>query len=122
MADYKESTVSGTQWQRCWGVYIQNLYGTTPHVTLREEQVTVVSGATFQKDVGQIDFPFDPAATITLLNPETGEPFGATMTMGEMYVALWSLYMERAAARDAAAEAALAASAAEAEAANELTP
>ena len=102
MADYKESTVSGTQWQRCWGVYIQNLHGTVPRVTLREEQITLLGGEKFSKDMGQIDFPFDPNASITLLNPETSEPLGATMTMGQMYVALWSLYMAKAAERDAA--------------------
>lgn len=102
MPDYRESSVSGTQWQRCHAVHIQNPHGAVPRVTLREEQITLLSGEKFVKDMGQIDFPFDPNASITLLNPETGEPLGATMTMGQMYVALWSLYMQKAAERDAA--------------------
>ena len=107
MANYKESAVSGTQWQRCWGVYIQNLRDSVPHITLSEEQVTIVGDQSFTKDMGHIDFQFDPAAEITLLNPVTGVATGETITMGEMYVALWSLYMGRAASRDAALEAAV---------------
>ena len=100
MADYKETSVSGTQWQRCWGVYIQNIYGAVPTISLREEKVTVIGNDKFFNDMGQIDFPFDPNATIQILNPVDGSPTGNSTTMGEMYVALWSLYMAKAAERD----------------------
>jgi hypothetical protein len=100
MADYKESNVSGTQWQRCNGVYIQNSYKNVPNITLREEKVTEIGEELFFKDMGQIDFQFNPNAVIQLLNPVDGTPTGATMSMGEMYIALWSLYMTKAAERD----------------------
>lgn len=102
MPDYKESSVAGTQWQRCHGVYLQNTYGQTPLITLREEQVTAIGDQTFFKDMGQMQFPFEQGATIPLLNPLTGQPTGGTITMGEVYAIMWSLYMQKAAERDAA--------------------
>lgn len=112
MANYKESSISGNQWQRCWGVFIQNVYNKTPHISMKEEQITLVGDQTFTKDVGQIDFAFDPQANIALLDVVTGEPTGSTMSMMQVYQALWSLYMEKAVARDVAQAALLAAEAA----------
>lgn len=37
-----------------------------------------------------------------MLNPETGEPTGATVTHGELYAILYSLYMQTALERDVA--------------------
>jgi hypothetical protein len=46
---------------------------------------------------------FDPVAGLfPLVNPETGEPLGQTMTHAQLYVALHSLYMHLAQERDAA--------------------
>lgn len=101
MADYKQSEVSGSQWQRCWGVYIQNLMNSTPVITLREEQVTVVGDQTFTKDMGQMTMNFDPTASIELLDTTTGDPTGSSISMLDMYQALWSLYMAKAVERDA---------------------
>ena len=102
MADYRETDVSGTQWQRCCAVHIQNPYGQTPQITLQEEQLTTVNGQLFQKGAGGINITFDPNEVINLLNPATGEALGTTMTHGQMYTALWSLYIAKADARDAA--------------------
>lgn len=101
MPDYKESSVSGTQWQRCNAVVVSNPYGEVPTITLREEQITTVGGQQFRQDRGGIEFPFDPAYVVNLKNPVTGEALGATMTCQEIYVALWSMYMQKAAERDA---------------------
>ena len=98
--DYKETTVSGSQWQRCYGIDIRNQLGQVPQITLSEEVVTVVNGQTFQQCVGSLNVTFDPAQEIVLLNPVDGTPLGATMTQGQIHVALWSLYMAKAAERD----------------------
>ena len=42
----------------------------------------------------------DPSASFVLRNPATGQPTGQTMRHGELYVALWSLYIGLAEARD----------------------
>lgn len=100
--NYKESDLSGSQWQRCNRITIDNRYEQTPQITMHEEIMTVVGGKRFQENAGAVYVTFDPNAVIELLNPETGEPLGATMTQGQIHVALWSLYMAQAAARDAA--------------------
>lgn len=101
MADYKETTVNGSQWQRCCGIHIQNSYGQLPRITLAEEQLTSINGEMFQKTVGALNVNFDPNAVIELLNPADGTPLGASMTQGQIHVALWSLYKQQAALRDA---------------------
>lgn len=103
MADYKETNVSGKSWQRCHTVVIYNPYDQTASIALREEQVTEAGGERFFKPMGEIKFPFDPNASIALKNPITGEDLGQSMTQQQIYVALWSLYMAKAAARDAEA-------------------
>lgn len=100
MPDYKETTASATQWQRCVSVNIQNTYGQTPQIYLQEEQITNVAGQLFNKPVGGINIQFDPNAVIDLLDPATGLPVGSSMTQAQIHVALWSLYMQSAKARD----------------------
>ena len=103
MPDYKETSVNGNQWQRCSAVSIQNQYGQEPIIYLQEEQITNVNGELFHKPIGGLSIRFDPASTIDLLDPATGESLGTTMTQGQIHLALWSLYMQAAHARDAAA-------------------
>jgi hypothetical protein len=102
MPDYKESSVTGTQWQRCNDVHIRNPLGQTPTVAMAEELVTAMGAQTYSKPVGYLSFPFVPSETIVILNPLTGQITGQTMTMQDVYVALWSVYMAKAAERDAA--------------------
>ena len=85
MSDYKETQVTGKKWQRCNVVHIDNPHQAQPTVTFAEQEVAEVDGATFQTQLGQIVFPFDPAATINLRDPGTGELTGQTMT-GPIYM------------------------------------
>lgn len=101
MSNYQDTPVSGNKWQRCCSVSISNEYQQTPRVFLQEEQITEVGGERFKKPVGGLSITFDPAAVINLLDPTTGASLGTTMTQGQIHVALWSLYMQAAAARDA---------------------
>lgn len=99
--NYKESTLSGSQWQRCVRVTIDNQYNQTPQITMHEERITVVGDNTFRENVGAVYAAFDPNAEIALLNPDTGEALGTTMTQGQIHLAMWSLYMQLASERDA---------------------
>lgn len=102
MADYKEQAVAGKQWTRCHTVVIDNTYNAVPSISFQEEQVTSAGGEIFKKSTGSINLTFDPSRVINLIDPATGNPSGQTMTFGEMYTGLWSLYMAEALARDAA--------------------
>lgn len=100
MPDYKETAVSGTQWQRCTAVVVMNPLNATPTIRMDEEIVANFGGETFSKSVPGIQIDFDPAMVIPLLDPQTGEPVGTTMTGLEVYVVLYSLYIKQATERD----------------------
>jgi hypothetical protein len=101
--NYKETAVTGSRWVRARTVTLMNPLEGDQIAHFQEEEVfTDGEGIVVTRDVGSCRIVFDPEATITLLNPLTGEPLGATMTHQEFYVALFSLYMQAAAERDAA--------------------
>lgn len=102
MANYRESTISGTQYVRCAGIEVVNHYGKLPRVIFREERVRVFGeDDVVRESVGQIEMPYDGSRTIPLVNPATGEPTGQTVTWQDMYVMLYSAYLAEALDRDA---------------------
>jgi hypothetical protein len=105
MADYKEQTLTGSQWQRCRTVTIQNPYGGQPMAYFQEEMLATVGADTIQRDVGSCSAPFNPASTIPLLDTTTLLPTGDTVTHGALYQILFSLYMQTALDRDVLAAA-----------------
>jgi hypothetical protein len=112
--NYQETTVSGTSWTRCRAVTITNpLPGRGPVQAItgieegptaffQEEKVVSNDGSQTTVDTGSCRKAFYPAATIPMLNPETGEATGATVTHAELYAILFSLYMQTAVERDGA--------------------
>ena len=100
MADYKESTISGTSWQRAVRVIVNNTYQGTPSVMFQEELVTNINGVVTIQPVAEVSCVFDPAATFPAIDPVTGEPVGRDITHGEVYALLNSLYMYLAQQRD----------------------
>ena len=101
--NYKQTTLSGTSWTRCRCVTITNpLAGDAATAYYQEEKVIGIDGAQTTVDAGSCRKAFDPAATIPMLNPETGEATGATVTHAELYAILFSLYMQTAVERDGA--------------------
>jgi len=114
MANYKETNLSGVSWLRCRAVTINNPLpgmGEFDHLTqqhlgpvsyFQEEKVISIDGVQSVMDVGACRKVFNPTDTIPLLDPETGLPTGTTVTQGELYVILYSLYMQTATERDAA--------------------
>lgn len=113
--NYKETNLSGVSWLRCRAVTINNTLpgmGELDHQTqthlgpvayFQEEKVISIDGVQTVVDSGACRKVFVPTDAIPLLDPETGEPTGATVTQGELYVILFSLYMQAALERDAAA-------------------
>lgn len=101
MADYKETAVTGKQWNRCCEVHITNIIGQDPMITMVEEVVVSVGDSVSRMAAGAFAFPFNPAEDIQLRDPNTGDLLGATMSQAQMYIALYSLYMQRGLARDA---------------------
>lgn len=103
MPDYKETAVTGTSWHRCNTVTISNPYLGQPTVLMQEEVIASVGGNVFSQPAPGLSFAFDPAEVIELRNPQTGELVGASMTGMDLYLALYSLYIQKAHERDLAA-------------------
>jgi hypothetical protein len=100
MANYRESSVSGSKWQRATRVVVDNQLGNTPSIYFEEEEVVNFDGTAFKKPVGIVNCVFEASKEIPLINPATGEALGTSITQMEIYVALHSLYMQLVAARD----------------------
>ena len=102
MSDYKETPLSGTAWQRCFQIVIENPRNGAPVVRFDEESVLAVAGGNeIRQPVGTLTIPFDPAKPMPLRNPGTGELIPSSeATYGEAYVLLYSAYMAAALERD----------------------
>lgn len=104
MPNYKEAPVTGTIWQRCCKIVIENPLFAQPIVRFDEEEA-LSAGASppIKRPLPGISLLFDPAKAFPLRNPTTGELIpGAASTYGDTYVLLYSAYMAAASERDAA--------------------
>ena len=104
MPDYNEATVTAKKWQRARCVTITNPAdpAQAKEVYFQEEEAVQFADQVRTRDVGSCRAVFVPGATIALLDPATGEPTGATITHDAIYLALYSLYIATAQARDVA--------------------
>lgn len=102
MPDYKQSAVSGTAWQRCNQVVLDNPLGGVPIIRFDEQEVLAIDGREIKRHTDSLSLPFDPARPIPLRDPTTGELTGQASTYGAVYVLIYSAYMAAAEARDAA--------------------
>lgn len=107
-ADYRESSVTGamTTWRRAANVTISNPYGGIPTLTFYEEDKIRLPDGTTMSGPGvrdpQIRISFNvPLTEFPLVNPATGEQIGMARHQ-DLYVLLYSLYLDLAAKRDAA--------------------
>ena len=102
MPDYKETSTTVTQWQRCWSVTVTNNLNEVPVIAFAEERVIAMPEGAVRRPVPGCGRPFNAAEAFPLLNPATNQPTGALMSHSELYQALYSLYMQTAKERDAA--------------------
>lgn len=101
MADYKYRQDTATEWQRCAAVVIMNPHQGVADIRMDEEKIVTIGDTFYSKPAGSLQFTFPPDEVINLRNPADGELTGQTMTCSDMYLALYSLYIQKALARDA---------------------
>jgi len=99
MADYKETNVVGSQWNRFSRVIIENPLHENQTVNCVEQQVVVLGDKTIVQDIGNLWFNFDPDFKVPLLHPETGELLGET-TGSAVLLHVYSYVMAQALIRD----------------------
>lgn len=101
MADYKESGLDGIQWQRCKTAVINNPLNKEKSIYFEEERVISIGGQELKQPVGGCGVKFLINGSFPILDTSTNQPTGVLMTHNELYVALYSLYMQTALERDA---------------------
>jgi hypothetical protein len=102
--DYRQTSGSATSWRRARAVMISNPRNATPSISFGEEDVVSVNGAETRSDVmgAAARGSLDPTAVIPLVNPDTGELTGETVTQAHLYQVMHSLYLQLAKQRDVA--------------------
>ena len=106
-ANYKETTTSGTSYQRAYNIIIANPKVGKKGIQFAEEQVAVSCDLIANIPLGVVEKEFTPENALTsfqLLNPETNEAFDPPRyaTYQDLYVLLFSLYYAVAHERDEA--------------------
>lgn len=103
MANYKQTTISGSSYQRARLISITNEYNSNNSITFVEEVINFIGDQHVHTDVSQIKEILTPDNALTqfnLLNPQDDSIIGIA-TYQDLYVLLYSLYMKLAADRDA---------------------
>lgn len=106
MPDYKQTTITGTSWQRAYRVECENPLDGHRAIVFHEELVVNAGDNVLRTPNGYLGVPFSEANAATqfdLLDPATGEAVG-TATFAQVYQMLHSLYIHSALQRDAAQE------------------
>jgi hypothetical protein len=105
--DYRENTQMGevSKWTRTYKIECYNFYNEIPSITFfEEEKVKLPDGSVIngeKSEPGNVsEFLADPNKEITLLHPVTQEIIGTT-TYQNLYIILYSLYLQLATNRDA---------------------
>lgn len=104
MANYNEVTESGEihQWDRARQIICDNPVDGAPLITVNEQQAKrLPDGTVIEKSLGNLSYAMtDPAVEIPLIDPDTFEPTETTMTAGQIWLAMASVYIWLAKQRD----------------------
>lgn len=104
MANYKETTTSGTSYTRSNTVILTN-EPEFKHIEFQEERIiTLADGEMIRQRGGAVDAEFtadNVSTTFALVNPFTLEATGATAAYADVYGLVTSLYLHLAQERDA---------------------
>ena len=106
MSEYKEEPITtAKKRQRARQIVIRNEHDETPKVIFMEEEVFELDGAIITRGISEVlekEFTIANSGTsFDLMNPTDNTVIkDATMTYGELYAALYSLYFHLAGDRD----------------------
>jgi len=102
MANYKESSVSGTQYTRCKRIILEAPKGGTPSASFIEEDVIPTSNGEVRVQSGVLSEAMtNPNEVFDLKNPVDDSVIGQA-TYAQVYAMIYSLHRYVAGKRDAA--------------------
>jgi hypothetical protein len=97
MSNYKQTTESGeiSSWHRARQIVCDNPVNGAPSITVSEHQAVMLpDGTVIEKSLGNLSYAMtDPSIEIPLINPDTFEPTATTMTAGQIWLAMASVYL-----------------------------
>lgn len=92
-----QTPIAGEGYNRCFQVIIDNPLVGDPTVTFSQEMIVGTdAGSVLHIPIQSLPLRFDPAAQIAVINPQTGEPTGQTVTQAEVYALIFSAYIAAA--------------------------
>lgn len=91
-------SVDGESYTRCHQIIVDNRLDQPPEVTFAQEQIVTVGGRVLHMPQPAVSMAFAAEAVIPILDPDTGEPTGASATQAEAYALLYSAYVAAATA------------------------
>lgn len=103
-SEYNQTDVVGASYIRAYSIEIDYPDDKTPSAIMKRERVFVLSdGSKVREEIAPLRIPFDVKKVYSLLNPENGSQLGATITLFDVFVSLYSIFV--AESNEAAAEA-----------------
>lgn len=101
MANYKETSINGTEYQRCYLLKIYNPIDGYKKAVFDENKVITIGDKKVITESYSCEKLFNPTSNISILDPVTGNPTGEQVTHQKLYEILYSLYIQTALERDA---------------------
>lgn len=103
MPNYKETSISGSEYQRARLITITNEHNSPNTITFIEEKIKFIGTEHYHMDVSKLSETLtqdNASTTIDLLNPVDDSVIGSA-TYQQLYILMYSLYMKLANERDA---------------------
>ena len=100
MPNYNEQSGTGQSWQRCNNVMISNPLDGTPYAVFQEEIVVQMGPNKLRQPLTSCSKLFEPTTMVDIIDPSTGNATGEQFSHYDLYVYLYSLYINTAKERD----------------------
>ncbi|SNS86444.1 hypothetical protein SAMN05421763_103262 [[Luteovulum] sphaeroides subsp. megalophilum] len=102
---FQRQPIAGESYVRCSQVVIDNPLSGPPRVTYAQETIVGTgTGQVLHIPMQPVGRSFEPGVEIAVLDPETGEPTGETITQSRMYALIYSAYLAAVTAAEAQPE------------------
>lgn len=86
--------IAGGSYRRCHQIIIDNPLGRAPAITFGQETVIGTGGGeVLHVPMTPVLLAFEPASEIPVIDPQNGQPTGATITQAEVYAMVYSAWI-----------------------------